>query len=58
MICVKKLMLMQIYDINYGQILIFRLYAVYKKSEMLKICNQPRKKLQVLEYFCNQLLLI
>ena len=35
---------MQFYKINICQIMIFRLYAVYNKHEMIKIGNQTREK--------------
>ena len=42
---------MQFYEINICQVMIFRLYTVYNKHEMLKIDSQTREKLQVLDYF-------
>ena len=39
---------MQFYEINVCQIMIFRLYAVYSKHEMINIGSQIREKLQVL----------
>ena len=37
---------MQFYEINIGQIMIFKLYTIYKKHEMLKIGSQTREKLR------------
>ena len=45
---VKKLSLMQFYEINISQIMIFRLYSVYDKHETIKIGNQIREKSQIL----------
>ena len=39
---------MLFYEINISQVMIFRLYTVYKKHEMIKIGNQTREKLQIL----------
>ena len=39
---------MQFCEINISQIMIFRLYAVYNKYEMIKIDSQTREKSQVL----------
>ena len=39
---------MQFYEINVCQVMIFRLYTVYSKHEMIKIGNQTREILQVL----------
>ena len=39
---------MQIYEINICQVMIFRLYTVYNKHEMIKIDNKSREKSQVL----------
>ena len=39
---------MQFYEINICQIIIFRLYTVRNKHQMIKIGNQIREKLQVL----------
>ena len=39
---------MQFYEVNIGQVMIFRLYTVHDKHEMIKICNQIREKAQVL----------
>ena len=39
---------MQFYEINIEKIMIFRLYTVYNKHEMIKIDNQTREKSQVL----------
>ena len=36
---------MQFYKINFCQVIIFKLYTVYKKHEMAKIGNQTRKKI-------------
>ena len=40
--------LMQFFEINIEQVMIFRLYTVYKKHEMIKIGSQTREKSQVL----------
>ena len=45
---VKKLYLMQFCEINICQIMIFRLYTVYNKHEIIEIDSQTREKLQVL----------
>ena len=39
---------MQFYEIKVCQLMIFRLYIVYNKYEMIKIGNQRREKSQVL----------
>ena len=39
---------MQFYNIFIFQIMIFRLYTVYKKHEMMKIGEQTKEKSQVL----------
>ena len=39
---------MQFYEINIYQIMIFRLYKVYNKLEMIKIDSQTTEKSQVL----------
>ena len=39
---------MQFYEINIYQVMIFRLYTVYNKHEMIKIGNQTAEKSQVL----------
>ena len=39
---------MHFYEINICQVMIFRLYNVYNKHEMLKIVNQTGEKSQVL----------
>ena len=44
---VKKLM--QFYEINISQVMIFWLYTVYNKHEIIKIDNQTREKSQELE---------
>ena len=46
--CQKNAYLMQLYEINVCQVMIFRLYTFYRKHEMLKIGNQTREKSQVL----------
>ena len=50
---------MQFYEINICQIMIFRLYIVYNKHDMIKICYQIRENSQiisqVLEWFCCRL---
>ena len=45
---VKILYLMQFYEINVYQVIIFKLYIFYNKHEMIKICNHTREKLQVI----------
>ena len=49
---------MQFYKINIFHLMFFRLYAVYKKYEMIKIGNQIGEKSQVLSqarayFFCQ-----
>ena len=44
----KNSYLMQFCEINICQVMIFRLYTVYNKHEMIKIGNQTREKSQVL----------
>ena len=39
---------MQFYGINICKIMIFRLYAVFNKHEVIKIGNQTREKSQVI----------
>ena len=39
---------MQLYEINIYQVMIFGLYAMYNKHNMIEIGNQTREKLQVL----------
>ena len=39
---------MQFYEINVCKVVIFRLYTVYNKYEMVKIGDQTREKSQVL----------
>ena len=39
---------MQFCEINVCQVLIFRLYIVYNKHEMIKISSETREKSQVL----------
>ena len=34
---------MQFYEINICQVIIFRLYAVYNKHEMIKLAIKPEK---------------
>ena len=46
---IKKLIPNAFYEINISEIMIFRLYTVYKKQEMIKIGNPTREKSQVLE---------
>ena len=45
----KNSYLIQFYEINICQIMIFWLNTVYNKLEMIKIDNQTREKSQVLE---------
>ena len=40
---------MQFCEINVYQVMIFRLYTVYSKHEMMEISNQTREKPQVLK---------
>ena len=42
---VKNSYLMQFYELNICQDMIFRLYAVYNKHGMIKIGNQTREKI-------------
>ena len=39
---------MQLYEINIYQVMIFQLYTVYNKHEMIKIDRQTREKSQAL----------
>ena len=39
---------MQFYEINTSQVMIFELYTVYYKHEIIQIGNQTREKSQVL----------
>ena len=39
---------MQFYEVNICEIMIFRLYTIYNKNEMIKIGNQSRENSQVL----------
>ena len=39
---------MQFYEINIGQVMIFRPYTVYNKHEMIEIFSQTGEKLQAL----------
>ena len=41
---------MQFYDIYFFQVMIFRLYTVYNKHEMIKIDHKNREKSQVLSH--------
>ena len=45
---VKNSYLMQFYEINNSQIIIFRFYIIYNKREIIKISNQTREKSQIL----------
>ena len=47
-ICFKISYLMQFYELNFYQVMTFRLYIVYNKHEMIKIGNETRVKSQVL----------
>ena len=47
-ICFQKSYLIQFYEMNICQIMIFKLHTVYNKCEMIKIGNQTRVKSQVL----------
>ena len=44
----KKILLVQFYEAYICQVMIFRLYTVYDKHEMIKIGNQTREKSEVL----------
>ena len=44
----NNLYLIQFYEKNIRQDMIFRIYAVYNKHEMIKNRNQTREKSQVL----------
>ena len=44
---------MQYHEINVSQVMIFRLYIVYNKHEMVKIANQNSEKSQVLSQILN-----
>ena len=44
---------MKFYEMNICQVMIFRLYTVYNKYEVIKIGNQTREKLQVLSRKCS-----
>ena len=44
----KNLYIMQFYKINICGVMIFRLYTVYMKHEMIKIVNQTKEKSQIL----------
>ena len=39
---------MKFFEINICQMMIFRLYNIYNKHEMIKIGNQNREKFQAL----------
>ena len=39
---------MQFYKINICQVMMFKLYVIYNKHEMIKIGNQTKEKSQVL----------
>ena len=39
---------MQFYEVNISQVMIFRLYTVYNRHEMIKNGNQTREKIQEL----------
>ena len=39
---------MQFYEVTFCQVMIFRLYTVYNKQEMIEIGNQTREKSQIL----------
>ena len=45
----KTLYLMPFYEINICEVMIFRLYTIYNKHEMIKISSQNREKLHVLQ---------
>ena len=47
-ILVEKLILNQFYEINICQVMIFRLYTVYNKHEIIKIVNHTREKSHVI----------
>ena len=44
----EKSYLIQFYEINICEVMIFRLYIIYNKHEMIKIGNQAIEKWQVL----------
>ena len=46
-ISVKNSYLIQFYEINIFQVMIFIFYTVYDKHELIKIGNQTREKSQV-----------
>ena len=39
---------MQFYEINIYQVVIFRLYTIYNKHQMIEIVNETREKSQIL----------
>ena len=45
---------MQFYEITICQVMIYRLYTVYNKHDMIKISNQTREKSQVLSQCSNR----
>ena len=47
---------MQFYEINIYQVMIFRVYTVYNKNEMIKIGNQTREKSQVISQVLSHVL--
>ena len=51
---IKKLIPIQFYEINICQVMIFRLYTVYNKHDMIKIDNETRKKAQVYRKCSNK----
>ena len=48
---------MQFYEINFCQIMMFRLYTIYDKPEMIKTNNQTRRKSQPLSQVARIILL-
>ena len=48
----KNSYLMQFYEINICQIMIYRLYTVYKKHQMTKIGNQAKENSKVSSQVC------
>ena len=50
---VKNSHLLQFFEINICQVMIFRLYTVYNKHEIIKIDSQTREKSQVLSQYLD-----
>ena len=49
-ICFQKSYLIQFYEMNICQIMIFRLYIAYNKHEIMKIGNQTREISHILSH--------